>query len=409
MVASNQADLFSSSLLPPQQTLTEAQKIDWLRLWRTDGIGAVTFRELLNHFGSASEAAQALEAGKFGKKRFQLYSLDQARYEIERTRKFGAEIVAIGEHGYPPQLAVIEGAPPLLCVKGRLSLSKTIGVAIVGSRNASASGLKFTSHFSSVIGAGGFSTVSGLARGIDAAAHEGSLSSGTIAVLGGGLDHIYPKQNIRLYERIAEDGLLVSELPLGYQARAQDFPRRNRLISGIAVATVVVEAALRSGSLSTARFAGEQGRDVFAVPGHPLDPRASGTNKLIQDGAGLVTRAGDVIEALQRFRVMPAGNAGFSDNSPAQEPLEQNDPETIASGAEPLPSESCENRRSYTPQELTERLTDMLGPVPVERDSLIRLLCCEPRELQVALLELDLSGRIEHHGQQRVSLKDTGQ
>ncbi|GJM01887.1 MAG: DNA processing protein DprA [Rhodomicrobium sp.] len=404
-----QSDLFQSSLPPAGQQLSEAQRVDWLRLCRTARIGPVTFRDLLNHFGSAERAVYALEAGEFGRRRFQLFSSDDARFELERTRKYGAEIVAIGEPGYPRWLAAIDGAPPVLTVMGRHELSHQVGIAIVGSRNASATGLKFTAQFASVIGAGGFLTVSGLARGIDTAVHQGSLESGTIAVLGGGIDHIYPFQNEALYKQIGIEGLVISEMPFGYKARAKDFPRRNRIISGISAATVVMEAALRSGSLTTARYAGEQGRDVFAVPGHPLDPRAQGTNKLIQDGAGLVVKAMDVLQEMERYKSPNGDGSGFSEvilpgpmSSSSQLHSEIPSPICDETGCDESGPNGDLNLAETAG--LRARLLDMLGPVPIDRDSLTRVLGCSARDLQIALLELDLEGLIEHHGDQRVSL-----
>lgn len=410
MARNKQDSLFGQGLFggnaPVRQTdqprLRETQRVDWLRLIRTPRIGPATFRDLLNHFGSAEAAIAALEAGAVGKRRFMLSSVDQARAELEMTRKAGALIVAPGEMGYPPALAQCEGAPPLITIFGRREIADQAAIAIVGSRNASATGLKFAAQLAGEFGAAGYLTVSGLARGIDTAVHQGSLNSGTIAVLAGGIDHIYPRQNERLFHEIAETGLIITEQALGFTARAQDFPRRNRLISGIALATVVVEAAMRSGSLTTARFAGEQGRDVFAVPGHPLDPRAAGTNRLIQEGAGLVARARDVLEQVNDVTGFSAAEAyGIAAlMAPERQALEGQALEGLALEGQAGGGADCP-----PDEEVKHRLIEMLGPAPIDRDSLIRLLGCSAPQLQIALLELDLDGRLEHHGAQCVSLR----
>ncbi len=402
MADKSQADLFRSTVPPAYTELSDAQRHDWLRLFRSPRIGPVTFRDLLNHFGSARQAIVALESGQFGSKRFLLADENEISRELERAQKIGAKIVAFGETGYPRWLQAVDGAPPILYVKGQLELAQRASVGMVGSRNASGAGLKLARQLSSELGQYGFVLTSGLARGIDHAVHEGALKTGTIAVLGGGLDHIYPAQNEMTYHRIAEQGLLVSERPLGFYAKPKDFPRRNRLISGISLGTIVVEAALRSGSLTTARFASEQGREVFAIPGHPLDPRATGTNKLIQNGASLVTSASDVIEALHSQ--MEYDRTGFEEIDHL--PLETAE---IQEGqkfhdAQPLARESNEQ---VPLNELKERVVELLGPTPIERDALVRLLKCESRNLQIVLLDLDLEGRIEHHGQQRISLAQT--
>jgi len=394
-----QPDLFQSTAPSSKLALSDQQRLDWLRLMRTPGIGAVTFRDLLNYYGTARNAIEQVEGRKFGKKKFVIPSQDQATEDLERTAQFGAQLVALNEVGYPRWLQAVEGAPPLLYVKGDLSLSQKPSVAIVGSRNSSAVGLKFAGQLAHELGQQGLIVTSGLARGIDAQAHSNAIQTGTIAVLGGGLDHIYPAQNERLYHKIAQDGLLVSERPLGFYAKAKDFPRRNRLISGISLGTLVIEAAVRSGSLTTARFAGEQGRQVFAVPGHPLDPRAAGTNGLIKDGAILVSKVDDILEIVKHqidtAEPVEKHSGLFDGVSPEQNQLHNGDgfqdhtdkPGELGTGA------------------LRERLLDLLGTTPIERDSLSGLLNCPTRDLQILLLELDLEGRIIHHGHQKISLK----
>ncbi|GAA6212256.1 DNA-processing protein DprA [Hyphomicrobiales bacterium 4NK60-0047b] len=394
MVNNKQADLFQSTAPLHPQTLSGQQRVDWLRLIRSPNIGPITFRDLINHFGSASVALSALEGRKFNGKHFQISSKDAALREIEMAEKFNASIVALGEKTYPKWLQSIDSAPPLLYIKGHSELGCRPSVGIVGSRNASGAGLKFAAQLARDLNEQGFVITSGLARGIDAAAHSASLYHGTIAVLGGGLDHIYPAQNEEIYHRVASEGLLVSERPLGVYAKAKDFPRRNRLISGISHGTIIVEAAVRSGSLTTARFASEQGREVFAVPGHPLDPRANGTNRLIQDGATLITNAQDVIDALQPQIKSEASDLklqGF------REDFERDDT-TLSS------STTLTDYESGT-VDLKQSVLEILGTTPIERDVLVRLLKCTAKELQIVLLELDLEGCIEHHGQQKLSLK----
>lgn len=251
--------------------LSDEQRIDWLRLIRSQNIGPRTFRALLNHCGGARAALEALPAlarRGGGNVTPKICSRADAEREIEIAEECGAQFVALGEADYPRRLQAIDDAPPLIAVRGNRAALALPAVAVVGSRNASAAGLKITERIARGIGEAGFAVVSGLARGIDAAAHRASLEkSGTIAVLAGGLDRLYPPEHAELAEDILAAGILLTEMPFGWEPRARDFPRRNRLISGLAVGVVVVEAARRSGSLITARFALEQGREVFAVPG----------------------------------------------------------------------------------------------------------------------------------------------
>ena len=276
---------------------------------------------------------------------------------------------------------MIDDAPPLLAVRGKLAVLTRPLVAIVGSRNASAAGVKFAERLARDLGAAGFGTVSGLARGIDAATHRASLATGTIAVLAGGHDRLYPAEHSDLFETILAEGAAISEMPLAWEPRARDFPRRNRLISGLSVGVVIVEAARRSGSLITARLAGEQGREVFAVPGSPLDPRAEGTNGLLKQGATLVTEAADVIAVLE-----PILGRGF--DLPAQEPAQD------VPG--PLDVEPGENESA--------RIIGLLGPTPVSLDDLVRLSQTSPAIVRTVLLELEIAGRLERHGGSLVSL-----
>ena len=279
--------------------------------------------------------------------------------------------------------------PPLLYAKGEASLLLRPMLAIVGARNGSAAGQKLARLFAARIGAAGFVIASGLARGIDAAAHEAALATGTVAVVAGGLDVVYPPEHQRLQAEIGERGCLVSEQPPGFVPRAQDFPRRNRIISGVSLGVVVVEAARRSGTLITARMAAEQGREVFAVPGHPLDPRAEGTNRLLKTGATLVTEPDDVLEALAPMLRQPTP-ADFMPPDGAREP--PGEPIGPSTG---LPEAGGETRT---------RVLGALGPAPVDIDELARATGLPIRSIRIALIELDLAGRIERHGHQLVSL-----
>jgi DNA processing protein len=363
--------------------LTDEQRLDWLRLIRSDNVGPRTFRDLINHFGGARAALEALPtlARRGGASSARICSHEEAAFELKAARALGVELVALGEPGYPLRLQTIDDAPPLLAVRGRLEAVSRPLVAIVGSRNASAVGLKFAERLARDIGAAGYGIVSGLARGIDAAAHRESLMTGTVAVLAGGHERIYPADHVDLVQQILPHGAAVSEMPLTWEPRARDFPRRNRLISGLALGVVIVEAARRSGSLITARMAGEQGREVFAVPGSPLDPRAEGTNGLLKQGAILVTEAADVLTALEPI-------LGRGIDLPAEEP-EQDEPSHP--GAEPADDER-------------NRIVALLGPTPAAIDDLVRLSRSSPAIVRMVLLELELAGRLERHGGGLVSL-----
>src|ERR1700716_4013870 len=282
---------------PSTTHLTDAQRIDWLRLIRSDNVGPRTFRSLINHFGSARRAPERLPdlARRGGAQRpGRIFGEEDARAELAASKRLGVSLIAPGEAGYPPRLSVLDDAPPLLGVRGAQDVLMRPVIAIVGSRNASGAGLKFAGTLSRDLSDAGFVIASGLARGIDQAAHRASLDSGTVAMLAGGHDRIYPPEHEDLLATIIGDGgAAISEMPMGHVPRARGFPRRNRLISGAALGVVVVEAALRSGSLITARIAAEQGREVFAVPGSPLDPRAARTNALLKQGATPPTCAAD--------------------------------------------------------------------------------------------------------------------
>jgi len=365
---------------PVTTHLNEAQRIEWLRLIRSDNVGPRTFRSLINHFGSARTALDRLPelAHRGGAARpARICSEEDARAEIAGSNRIGVSLLAPGEAGYPPRLAALDDAPPLLAVRGALETLMRPMIAIVGSRNASGAGLKFAGAIARDLGEAGLVIASGLARGIDQAAHRASLASGTVAVLAGGHDRIYPAEHEGLLAELLDaGGAAISEMPVGHVPRARDFPRRNRLISGTALGVVVVEAAHRSGSLITARVAAEQGREVFAVPGSPLDPRAAGTNDLIKQGATLTTGASDVIDAVEPIMGRP---------------LVVREPDD-----EPLTSEPDSSDR--------DRVISLLGPSPVLLDDLIRMAGASPAVVRTVLLELELAGRLERLGGGLVSL-----
>jgi DNA processing protein len=361
--------------------LTDEQRLDWLRLIRSDNVGPRTFRALLNHYGGAGAALQALpQLARRGGAAVpaRICSREAAEREIAAARTLGIALIAIGEPDYPERLRMIDDPPPLIGVRGAITTLSSNMIALVGSRNASAAGIKFAERLAHELGAAGFTIVSGLARGIDAAAHRASCASGTIAVLAGGHDHVYPAEHEPLLQSILPNGAAISEMPLGWEPRGRDFPRRNRLISGLALGVVVVEAARRSGSLITARMALEQGREVFAVPGSPLDPRAEGTNSLLKQGATLVTEAAAVLAVIQPI-------LGHAIETAAQEP----------DGAPPTAEPDADDR---------VRILSLLGPTPVSIDDLVRLSRSSPAVVRTVLLELEIAGRLERHGGGLVSL-----
>ena len=281
--------------------MTPAERLAWLRLARAETVGPVAFGHLIRRYGSARKAIDALPAlaSRGGSARSpRVPSEAEAAAEIEAGKALGAQLLCAGEEEFPERLAALDPAPPVIWALGRPELLSKPSLAVVGARIASAAGQRFARTIAQDLGEAGYAVVSGMARGIDAAAHEGSLETGSVAVLAGGVDDVYPPEHLRLYERLVEQGCVVSENPVGRRAQAKDFPRRNRLISGLSIGVVVVEAELRSGSLITARLAGEQGREVFAVPGSPLDPRARGTNDLIRQGAVLCEGIEDILREL---------------------------------------------------------------------------------------------------------------
>ncbi len=367
------------------KTLTADEQCDWLRLIRSENVGPITFHNLLEQFGTAGAALAALPdlARRGGRaSRIKVFPKASAQRELEAAQACGAEMVAICEPGYPPLLAHIENAPPLIFVLGHKSLLGKRCVALVGVRNASISGCRFAWTMAAELGEQGFLVVSGLARGIDTAAHEGALESGTLAVMAGGVDVAYPKENTGLHARIAAQGALVSEVSPGTQPQARHFPRRNRIISGFCRGVVVVEASCNSGSLITARMALEQNREVFAVPGSPTDPRTQGTNDLIRQGAVLVRSADDVAGILRNLMEQPLAERKALDFTP--------------SPALPLDDKQAEQTRIL--------VEGMLNSAPVTVDEIIRASRLPTPFISVALLELELAGRLERHPGGRVSL-----
>ncbi len=355
-----------------QQVLTTAERIDWLRLARSESVGPVTFAYLIKRYAGPAEAIAALPglARRGGRANpLAIVSTEVAAGELSAGEAFGARLVASCEAEFPPRLAALDPSPALLWVLGDSKLLARRCVAIVGARAASAAGRRFARTLAAELGEAGYVVVSGLARGIDASAHEGSLPFATIAVMAGGVDDIYPPDNASLYHQIRATGCVVSERRLGHAARAADFPRRNRIVSGLCLGVVVVEAELRSGSLITARLAGEQGREVFAVPGSPLDPRARGANDLLRQGAALVEGAEDVLRVLDPLPDLaePERPAFAPATSPADE----------------------------APVELVGRVAELLSPTPSTVDDLARSAAAPIAQVLAAVMELSLAGKAE--------------
>lgn len=364
----------------------DAEKLAWLRLIRTENVGPVSFYRLVEAYGSAGKALEkipALAARGGRSKPLNIPPAGAVEKEYEGLRKIGGDIVTATDEHYPLALSALEDAPPVLSYRGDPALLNKSCIAMVGARNASLNGKKFAEKLARDLGKAGQVVVSGLARGIDTASHIGALETGTIAVVAGGIDVVYPPENQKLYEAIAEQGLIVAESPLAQQPFAQSFPRRNRIVSGLSAGTVVVEATMRSGSLITARLAGEQGRDVFAVPGHPLDPRAEGPNHLIREGAQLIRGAEDVLEHLLSFN----RTKGFSDsaaNNFTAPALPEDDPQMF--------------------DEAREAVLSVLSTTPVAIDDLIREGGLSVALAQTVLLELELAGRVQRLPGNRVAL-----
>ena len=364
--------------------LDDDERLAWLRLIRSEKVGPISFRQLLARYGSAELAIEALPeiARRAGRSRpIRIGAKDAAERELAAIQRLGGRALALCEAEYPVPLAAVEDAPPILFLLGDASRLHTPCVALVGARNASANGRRLARDLASGLGRAGFTVVSGLARGIDAAAHGGALESGTVAVLAGGVDVVYPPEHEALYRDIADRGAVLAEMPPGTEPQARHFPRRNRLISGLSLGVVVVEAALRSGSLITARCALEQGRELLAVPGSPLDPRARGCNHLLRQGATLVEEPDDVTRAL-------LGMAAPGRRETAAEAKES---------PAPIPSEDEVDR-------VRRRIESLLGAAPVTVDEVIRQSHLSPAVVNTALMELELAGRAERQSGNRYAL-----
>ncbi len=390
-----QQDLFMSGNANSSKKLSDKEKLNWLRLIRTENIGPITFDKLIARFGSAESALQALPemAAKGGRKKPLLAApIEEIEKEIELTEKYGAKIIAKCEDEYPYLLKQIEDAPPVITVLGRVDIFNDKALAIVGTRNASINGRKMATNIAKYVGEAGYKIVSGLARGIDTCVHEASITTGTIAVIAGGIDVIYPKENEKLYAKIAAEGVIVAESPFSTQPQARHFPKRNRIISGISLGCLVVEASIKSGSLITARMALEQNRELFAIPGSPLDPRASGTNKLLQENsAHLVVHANDVVNVLNSLRLHPIA-----------EQTAEFDMTGCNVGASLNLINNVED--AIEQEEAIDRIMSQLTTTPVHVDEIIRS-CDLPIALVLSsILELEIAGRLERHSGNRVNL-----
>lgn len=395
------SDLFFAAPLPVA-VLDDEQRINCLRLIRTPNVGPASFRTLINQFGSAGAALDALpdlarRGGRRGATAGAVYPRDRAMQELATATRIGARPVFTIEPGYPALLAATEAPPPLIYIKGNDALFARPAVAVVGSRDCSAAGREIACRISRGLAEAGYVINSGLARGIDGTAHRTALATGTIAVLAGGADFVYPPEHADLMDEIAATGALVTEQPPGFKPRAADFPRRNRIISGMSLGVVIIEAASRSGTLVTARYAAEQGREVFAVPGNPLDPRAAGTNRLIQNGATLVTSSDDIAAVLAPIAgltetparpfnaVRSVDEAGPSDGRDANGSASTG----IATRATTTPDVDDTQRHS---------VWTALGPAPVSVDAILRATGLEQRHVHIVLLELELAGRLARPG-----------
>ena len=366
---------------------TWTDRIDNLRLIRTEGVGPVTYRRLLDRYHTAAAALDALPrlARAGGKATLPtMMSAAEAERELERTHALGGRMIFLGDPDYPPLLAMLDDAPPCLIFSGEAGLAQQRCIAMVGGRNASANGQRMAENLAAELAAS-VVVVSGLARGIDTAAHKGAMHTGrTIAVIAGGIDQPYPPENADLHRRIAENNLIVTESPIGTAPQARHFPRRNRIIAGLSLGVVVVEAAPRSGSLITAGIAQDMGREVFAVPGSPLDPRARGGNDLIRHGAMLVETAADILDNLP-MDPPPVQTREHGFGEPAQ-----------TFQGRPAPHESPPEARSH--------ILSLLSPEPTMVDDLVRRCHLTPSVTMAVLLELELAGRVETLSGSRVAL-----
>ncbi|MGQ9370948.1 DNA-processing protein DprA [Azospirillum sp. A39] len=369
----------------PRRPLSDAERLDWVRLIRTENVGPITFHRLLERYGSAGAALQALPelARRGGRaKPLRVATRAEAEREIAANARLGARLLCSCEPDYPEPLAAVDDAPPVLSARGHLHLLARRCLGVVGARNASLIGRKIAEGLARDLGAAGLVVVSGLARGIDTAAHRGALASGTVAVVAGGVDVAYPEENRALHEAVAAEGAIVAESVIGTMPQARHFPRRNRLISGLSLGVLVVEAAPRSGSLITARMALEQGREVFAVPGSPLDPRCQGTNNLIRQGATLVETAEDVLRVFAHLRPPAAGER----------------PADLFTAARPVIPDDSDLERAR------RVVLENLSPTPVGIDELVRGCQLSPPVVLTVVLELELAGRVQRQPGHRINL-----
>ena len=365
--------------------MTPADAVARLRLIRTDSIGPITYRQLIARFGDAASALQALpDLARRGGRALSITPAAEAEAELATLAAIGATMIFLGTPAYPALLAALETAPPVLAARGDTGLLDRPAVAIVGARNASAAGSRFARQLASDLAAEDMVVVSGLARGIDAAAHQGAMAGGTIAVVAGGVDVVYPPENAALMAEIAEKGLILAEQKPGIEPQARHFPRRNRIIAGLAAGTLVVEGAPKSGSLITARVAAEAGREVMAVPGSPLDPRAQGCNLLIREGATLVQSAADIIEALSAFAQGSGTGLGLRYRAAETPPW-----------SEPMALDAGEPERV--------EIARLLSPTPVAIDELVRLSGLPAAVVATVLLDMELVGQLVRHAGGRVA------
>lgn len=368
-------------------TLRGSDPVDVLRLIRSENVGPITFFQLVKFCGSvkkALEMAPGISQRGGRKKPITIASKAEAEREFEAIQKQGANVLLFGEEAYPRLLQTIPDAPPLLTYKGHAHLfahSKLVGM--VGARNASANGCAFARKLASDLGAEKYIVVSGLARGIDTHAHKGSMESGTVAVIGGGIDNIYPPENEALYREIAEAGAILSEMPFGMKPLSHSFPGRNRIIAGMTRGVAVIEASLKSGSLITANYALDYGREVFAVPGSPMDPRASGTNGLIKQGAHMLESARDIIANIAPLGALPLA-----------EPESQGFAEPVAA----MPTED-------TLEKARAEVRRALSPSPTLLEEVLQSTGLTPHLLMAVLLEFELAGRLQRHPGAKVSLR----
>jgi DNA processing protein len=384
---------------PSLPELSRSEKIYRIQLARISGIGPVTFQRLINDYGNA---ATALKLHDF--KNRKIHSIDIVEAQLKETQKFGAHTLIWGDKHYPRYLYELPDAPPILYAKGDISLLQRQTFGIVGARNASASGVKLTNSFAQTLGASGYIIASGLARGIDTAAHKASLQTGTIACIAGGLDMPYPPENTNLFNKIMQSGVVITEMPLGTQPQARHFPRRNRLIAGLSIGVIIIEAAKKSGSLITAKLAADYGRDIFAVPGSPLDPRSYGTNQLIKDGAVLTRDIDDILELQNEFQPAPLPPAQPLPKPPAEKITKETPPITNEASITHEVSATIPIQPLQPSQTPTDIILNLLSPSPVHIDDIIRQSGLPAHEATAIITTLEIEEQIVKHSGGRISL-----